>query len=458
MIYTFPKNFLWGSSISAYQAEGGVLADGKKLSVADISTRKEGYCDNSVTSDFYHNYQQDIQLLAQMGAKAFRFSLAWPRIFPDGIGEVNQAGVQFYHNVLDELDKYHIEPIVTLFHYDLPLSLHQRYGGWKNRQTINAYAAFVKFCFQEYGNRIHKFLTINEPDILFMYGGHGLDLNGKEEFKKDKLIINHHFAIAHAKALELCHTMLPDAKIGPVFGYVPVYPKTCDPRDVLAAQSASTVQNSFFQELFLNGVYLDEVLTLYKHECHMPIIQEGDMELLQKNKSDMIALNYYKSDTASYCEASDDVVTLYPKYPGVYQLCENPYLERTKWGWEIDAKGIRYMLKEIYQRYHLPIIITENGFANEEHSNGEMIQDEDRIQYLCQHVKQCQLAIAEGVDLFGYCNWSFIDLLSTGHGFEKRYGLVYVQRNNENDLDLKRIPKQSYYWYKNVIQKNGIEE
>lgn len=444
---SFPDDFLWGSSISAYQAEGGVEEGGKHLSVADISTQKEGYSDNSTASDFFHHYKEDIQLLANMHAKAFRFSLAWPRIMPEGEKRINKEGVAFYHAVLDELEKYNIKPIVTLFHYDLPLSLHKKYGGWNNRKTVDAFENYAKFCFEEFGHRIKMYMTINEPDILFMYGGHGLDIDGVEIFQRDKLRINHHFALAHAKAVALCHKLVPDAMIGPVFGYVPVYPKTSNPIDVMAAKNASDVQNAFFQELFLNGNYLTHVLDSYPNS--LPVdIEDGDIKLIKQNKSDFIALNYYKSDVAEGIKEGDKV--------NDFILCNNEYLQATEWGWDIDAIGIRYMLREIFNRYHLPVFISENGIAHSE-SIERPVQDDYRIDYYQHHLHECKLAIKEGVKLLGYCNWSFIDLLSTSQGFEKRYGLVSVKKNEKGVSTLERIPKKSYKWYKKIIEQNGKE-
>ncbi len=466
----FPKDFLFGASISAYQAEGGVQDGGKLLSVADLSTIKPGYADNSISSDFYHHYKTDIRLLGEMGAKTFRFSLAWPRIIPDGDGEINQEGINFYNSVLDELEKYGITPMATLFHYDLPLSLQLKYGGWKNRKTVDAFVRFCKVCFNSFGDRIKYYFTINEPDILFMYGGHGLDYTGKDDFVRDKLIINHHFAVAHAKVVNLCHQMVPNAKVGPVFGYVPVYPHSCNPEDTIAMMNISDYQNSFFQELFLNGRYMKNVLDYYCETSLPPIIEENDMELLCSAKSDIIALNYYKSDVACQCcesESKRDMAgnidgqkgtITYPKVPGKYQLCANDCLERNDWDWEIDPVGIRYMLRSVYYRYWLPIVITENGLAAHEKCVDGTINDDYRIEYLSKHLEQCRKAIDDGVELIGYCCWSFIDLLSTGHGFEKRYGLVYINRDNENIKDLKRIPKQSYYWYKKYIKENTSED
>lgn len=462
----FSENFLWGASISAYQAEGAILEDGKTLSIADLSTQDaSGECQNAVSSDFYHHYKEDIRLLAEMGAKAFRFSLAWPRIMPEQEGVRNERGIAFYHRVLDELERYQITPVATLFHYDLPVPFQNAYGGWKDSRTVEAYLAFVRICLEEFGGRIPYFLTINEPDILFMYGGHGLDLDGREKWKRERLKINHHFALAHARAVQLCHAMHPEAKIGLAFGYVLVYAKSCQPLDRIAAMNISEQQNQFFQELFLKGRYMGHVLDFYAEESELPKITEEDLELIASAKSDFVALNYYKSDVAKWCDASEASqemqgnvggkkgTCVYPKVPGRYELCPNPYLERTNWDWEIDPVGIRVMLREVYQHYQLPILITENGVACLEHaSEGEAIQDEERIAYLDAHIQACREAVGDGVDLLGYCVWSFLDLMSTGHGAMKRYGLVYVDYEREERT---RIPKKSYTWYKNVIKYNG---
>ena len=326
--------------------------------------------------------------------------------------------------------------------------------------------SYVRICFEEFGERIPYFLTINEPDILFMYGGHGLDLHGREPWRRERLKINHNFALAHARAVNLCHELLPGAKIGPAFGYVPVYAKSCRPLDRIAAMNISEQQNQFFQELFLNGRYMSHVLDFYAQESEMPEIEESDLELLSSAPSDFIALNYYKSDVAKWCETSEEPqemqgnaggrkgTCVYPKVPGFYELCANSYLERTNWDWEIDPAGIRVMLREVYHRYHLPVLITENGVACLEQPEEGSIPDEERIAYLRDHIRACREAVGDGVELLGYCVWSFLDLMSTGHGASKRYGLVYVDYGSK---ERKRIPKKSYAWYGNVIKCNGNE-
>lgn len=454
----FPENFLWGSSISAYQAEGGVTEDGKKLSIADLSTQGTKFSDNSVSSDFYHHYKEDIRLLAEMGAKMFRFTLSWARIIPDGDGEVNEKGLDFYDAVLAELEKYHIEPLATIYHYELPVALQKKYNGWESGQVVEDYARFAEVCFRHFGGRIKKYITINEPDILTMYGGHGMDLDDKERYQRNKLIVCHHFALAHARAVKLCREIVPDAIIGASFGYVPVYAASSRPIDRIASMNLSDLQNSYFQELFLNGRYMPNVLEYYRKTtgCRMPDVEPGDMEFIKENRCSFIALNYYKSDTAGMSDSvSDRNQTTFGHVPGYYSVCDNPNLEPTDWGWEIDPIGIRVMLRDVYYRYHLPIIITENGMAAHEELKDGAVHDDYRIDYLKKHLQECGKAIEEGVELIGYCNWSFIDLISTGHGFEKRYGLVYVDHTDQETGSLRRIPKDSYYWYKNMIQTNG---
>ena len=454
----FPKDFLWGSSISAYQAEGGTTLDGKKISIADLSTQSTKYSDNSISSDFYHHYKEDIKLLADMGAKIFRFTLSWARIIPNGSGEVNQKGLAFYDSILDELEKYHIEPLATIYHYELPADLQEKYNGWEDRKVIEDYANFAKVCFKHFGKRIKKYITINEPDILTMYGGHGMDLDDKDRFQKNKLMVCHHFALAHAEAVKLCKELVPDAMIGASFGYVPVYSASSKPIDRIASMNLSDIQNSYFQELFLNGRYMKNVLNYYKKNtnCLMPDVEDGDMEFIKNNRCNFIALNYYKSDTCGMEDtASKRNQTSFGHVPNYYSICDNPNLEPTDWGWEIDSIGIRVMLRDIYYRYHLPIIITENGMAAHEELVDNTVKDTYRIEYLKKHLSECKEAINEGVELIGYCNWSFIDLISTGHGFEKRYGLVYVDHTDQEIGTLRRFPKSSYYWYKDIIKTNG---
>jgi 6-phospho-beta-glucosidase len=454
----FPKDFLWGSSISAYQAEGGTTSDGKKISIADLSTQGTKFSDNSISSDFYNHYKEDIKLLADMGAKMFRFTLSWARIIPDGDGEINQKGLDFYDAVLDELEKYGIEPLATIYHYELPVALQEKYNGWENRQVVDDYARFAEVCLTHFGKKINKFITINEPDILTMYGGHGMDLDDKQRYQRNKLIVCHHFALAHARAVELCKKICPNAMIGASFGYVPVYAASKKPADRIACMNLSDVQNSYFQELFLNGRYMKNVLDYYKNttDCLLPDIEDGDLDFIKNNKCNFIALNYYKSDTCGYeTSHSDRNQTSFGHVPGYYSVCDNPNLEPTDWGWEIDPIGIRVMLRDVYYRYHLPIIITENGMAAHEELEGNTVHDLYRIDYLKKHLSECKKAIDEGVELIGYCNWSFIDLISTGHGFEKRYGLIYVDHTDQEIGTLKRYPKDSYYWYKNIIESNG---
>lgn len=453
----FPEGFLWGSSISAYQAEGAVTEDGKTLSMADLSTRGGSFCDNGRASDFYHRYREDIELLARMGAKAFRFSLSWPRIVPQGDGVVNERGVAFYHALLDELERYGIEPVVTLYHYDLPKPVHDRYGGWADRRTVDAFADYARVCFKEFGPRVRFFLTVNEPDIMFMYGGHGLDLGGADAFRRDRLIINHHFALAHARAVELCRAFAPASKIGPVFGYVPVYPASARPLDSIAARNLSDLQNRFFQELFVNGRYDAFALSYFERASLPPAIEPGDMERIAAARSDFLALNYYKSDVAFWPDdlglsAHADREAL---EPGMYATCPNPYTDRTQWGWDIDAVGIRCMLHDVHATYRLPLLITENGMAAREAVCDGAVCDDYRIAYHRAHIGECAAALRDGVDLMGYLTWSFLDLQSTGSGFGKRYGLVYVDYDEGGEGSGKRIPKQSYYWYRDLIQGNG---
>ncbi len=463
---------MFGASISAYQAEGGALLDGKTYSIADISTQNKGFLDSDVTSDFYHHYKEDIRLLKEMGAQCFRFSISWPRILPEGEGEVNPKGVAFYHQVIDECVKNGIEPLVTLYHFDLPYALYEKYGGWINRHVVDAYREYVTVCFREYGDKVRYWQSINEPDIINTYGGHGIDLDGKDVFEHDKYQINHHQALAHAWAVKLCHEMCPGARIGPVFGYVPIYPKTCKPEDFLAVEYFNSLHNRFFQELFLNGRYLEDVLIKIRNEGAALSYTEEELAFIRENPSDFVALNYYMSQCVSwYPEDAEKIErvdnkygkkgsTVLPGIPGYYAEVDNELLEKTSWDWAIDPIGIRIMLKQITESYHLPVMVVENGMGYfDELTEDKKVHDDYRIAYMKDHIEQCMKAVEkDGVELIAYNAWTFIDLLSTSQGFRKRYGLVYVDQNDDAKGDCSRYPKDSYYWYRDFIknQKTAV--
>ncbi|MBD7910869.1 MULTISPECIES: glycoside hydrolase family 1 protein [Clostridium] len=458
----FPKNFLWGASTSAYQVEGAYNEDGKGLSVQDTKDVIEGTPDFKVASDHYHHYKEDIALFAEMGFKAYRFSISWSRVIPDGDGEVNLKGIEFYNNLIDELIAHDIEPIVTMYHFDLPYAL-QLKGGWSNRETIDAFVRYSKVLFENFGDRVRYWLTINEENMMILHGAAiGIGDSQNDNIQKDLYQQNHHMLLAQAKAMQICHTICMNAKIGPAPNITSIYPKTSKPEDVLAAQTFSAIRNWLYLDVAVYGKYNDIAWSYMVEKGIEPNMEDGDFRILREAKPDFIAFNYYCTGTVAESKIGEtdlktggDQQISVGEY-GVYKGTQNENLQKTEFGWEIDPIGFRITLREIYDRYHLPLIVTENGLgAYDKLEEDGTINDDYRIDYLKKHIEQARLAITDGVDLLGYCPWSAIDLISTHQGFKKRYGFIYVNRDEFDLKDLNRIRKKSFYWYKDVIASNG---
>ncbi|MFB5581798.1 glycoside hydrolase family 1 protein [Bacillus albus] len=456
---TFKKDFLWGASTSAYQVEGAYNEDGKGLSVQDIKVIPEGTSDFKVCSDHYHHFKEDVKLFSELGLKVYRFSIAWTRILPNGTGEVNEKGIAFYSDLIDELLKHDIEPLVTMYHFDLPYELEKK-GGWSNRSTIDAFVTYCEILFERFGDRVKNWLTINEQNMMILHGGAiGTSVLSQKELYQQ----NHHMLLAEAKVTNLCQKMIQDAKIGPAPNISYVYPKTCNPNDIIAAQNCNAIRNWLYLDMAVHGRYNNIAWNFMKSKNIEPEILEGDMEILSSSKPDYIAFNYYSSITVSEydenlvtAEAGDQQIEVGEE--GFFMGDDNEFLELTDFGWEIDPIGFRATLREVNDRYHLPIIVTENGIgAYDKVDEDGSVQDHYRIDYLKKHIEQMELAIADGVDVIGYCPWAAIDLISTHQGFRKRYGFIYINRDEADLKDLKRIKKQSFYWYKEVITSNGKE-
>ncbi|WDM23589.1 glycoside hydrolase family 1 protein [Paenibacillus polymyxa] len=458
----FPENFFWGGSTSAYQVEGAWDEDGKGPSVIDMANHVEGVTDFKVTSDHYHMFKEDVALMAEMGFKAYRFSIAWTRIYPQGAGEVNQKGIAFYSSLIDELIKYGIEPIVTMYHFDLPYALEQQ-GGWSKRETIDAFEQYAKTLFENFGDRVKYWLTINEQNMLILHPGSIGTLDTSLENPQKVLYQqNHHMLVAQAKAMVLCHEMLPDAKIGPAPNIGVIYPASSKPEDTLAADNYAAIRNWLYLDMAVFGHYNHIAWSYLVEKGYEPVIEEGDMDILAKGNPDFIAFNYYTSQTVgeslddgndfSHTGDQHEIVG----EPGAYRGSVNPNLQTTEFGWEIDPVGFRSTLRQIYSRYHLPLIVTENGLgAFDKLEEGDVVNDPYRIDFFNKHIEQIQLAITDGVDVFGFCPWSAIDLVSTHQGSSKRYGFIYVDREEFDLKDLRRIRKQSFYWYQKLISTNG---
>ena len=462
-IKNFPKDFLWGASTSAYQVEGAWNEDGKGLSVIDMLNHPEDTSDFKVASDHYHRYKEDVKLFAEMGLKAYRFSIAWTRIIPNGVGEVNKKGIEFYNNLIDELNKYKIEPIVTMYHFDLPYEL-EKQGGWSNRDTIDAFVEYAKVLFENFGHKVKYWLTINEQNTMILHpGAIGIPKGGKLPSKKELYQQNHNMLVAQAKVMNLCHEMFTNAKIGPALNITTMYGETCNPNDAIAAHNWETLRGWSFLDLAVYGRY-NRLFWSYLEDRELtPVILEGDMDILKSGNPDFVAMNYYS--TATIAESKGDSSDVSPRAgdqqimlgePGVYRAAENPYVDKSKYGWVVDPVGLRITLRKVSERYNLPILITENGYGDKDVlEENDVINDDDRIDFIRNHLEQLQLAIADGVEMLGYCPWSAIDVVSTHQGYGKRYGFIYVNRGEFDLKDLRRIKKKSFYWYKNVIESNG---
>ena len=470
----FPQGFLWGAASAAYQVEGAWDKDGKGPSIWDTYTKIPGTTyketNGDVAVDHYHRYKEDIALMAEMGLKAYRFSIAWTRIYPQGRGEINEAGLKFYDDLINELLKHNIEPVVTVYHWDLPQALQDLYGGWESRKIIDDFNNYCVTLFKRYGDRVKYWVTLNEQNI-FIGLGYALALHppGVKD-RKRMYAANHITSLANAKAIQSFRKYVPNGKIGPSFAYGPAYAFTCNPNDVLASENAEELNSHWWMDVYAWGKYPKVMWKYLEREGVAPTIQEGDFELLKAGKPDFMGVNYYQTksfEMNSLDGIADGKMNTTGKkgsspetgIPGLFKTKRNPYLEATNWDWEIDAMGLRVALRRITNRYGLPILISENGLGEfDKLEENDVVNDDYRIEYMRIHLEQCQAAITDGVELLGYCIWSFTDLLSWMNGYQKRYGIVYVNRDEDGPKDLRRIKKKSFYWYKRVNETNGQEQ
>ena len=462
----FPKGFLWGGATAANQYEGAYNVDGKGLSVQDV-TPQGGFGpitdgptpDNMKLEgiDFYHRYKEDIALFAEMGFKTYRTSIAWTRIFPNGDEtEPNEAGLQFYDDLFDELAKYGIEPLITLSHYETPLHLAREYDGWVNRKMIGFYENYVRTVFTRYKDKVKYWLTFNEINSIihapFMSGG--IATAPDKLSKSDLYQAVHHELVASALATKIGHEINPDFQIGCMVLAMPTYPLTAHPDDVIAAMEAER-QNYFFSDVHVRGTYPGYMKRYFRENGIVLDITPEDEEIL-KNTVDFISFSYYMSSTQTADEAK--------KVKGAGNILGgvmNPYLEASEWGWQIDPKGLGIVLNDFWDRYQKPLFIVENGLgAVDQLVTGEdgqpTVNDDYRINYLNDHLVQVAEAIADGVEVMGYTTWGCIDLVSASTAeLKKRYGFIYVDRHDDGSGTLNRYKKKSFNWYKEVIATNG---
>ncbi|MFM9277858.1 glycoside hydrolase family 1 protein [Paenibacillus jiagnxiensis] len=472
----FPKDFLWGGATAANQCEGAYLQDGKGLSIVDVMTVgshtksrmittdiKDGeYYPNHKAIDFYNRYKEDIALFAEMGFKVFRMSIAWSRIFPNGDEkEPNEQGLKHYDEVFNELHKYGIEPLVTISHYEMPLSMAKKFGGWNGRECIDLYVKFCEVIFERYKDKAKYWLTFNELNTSTIETASWLNLGVlKEEkdtdFMKQEVPLQvrfqglHHQLVASAKVVKIAHEKYPHFKMGSMMAYFAIYPLTCHPDDMLLVQQKSQINNYFAADIQVRGYY-PSYGKRYFEENNIVIKKEReDDQILSEGTVDFISISYYMS----FCETTqqNEAVVSGNMMGGV----RNKYLETNAWDWQTDPKGLRWSLNNLYDRYQKPLMIVENGFGAHEKLVNETVEDDNRIDYVRDHIIQMNEAIKDGVELLGYTMWGCIDLVSGGTGeMSKRYGFIYVDCDDYGNGTMKRYRKKSFDWYKNVISSNG---
>ena len=454
------KDFLWGGSVSAMQTEGAWNEGGKGLSVYDVMPVREGLSDWKDGIDFYHRYQEDIDLFAGMGFNAYRFSLSWSRIFPEGEGKVNEEGLAFYDKVVDAMLEKGIEPIICLYHFDTPLAIQKKYGGWISRETARAFIEYAETVVRHFAGRVKYFIPMNEQNagvfVGLMYSG----ILGKEKdpdkIRQASAMVMHHMMLASAGTAKAVHQFAPEAKVGGMVNFTTYYPATCKPEDILAAKKAARVYEFQVLDTFANGEYPEDLWQQWRKTNSTPPMEKGDLKLIKEGRMDFIAHSYYVSAVVDASMDVSDIGRL------LMQIVEgkgkkNPYLETTEWGWTIDPNGLRVCLNEIYRECHLPVYTIECGIGvNETPDENGYVDDEYRIEYFRSHLKAMKAAVEEdGVDLRAFLTWGPIDILSSQGDMNKRYGFIYVNRTNKDLKDMKRTKKKSYEWFRHVIETNG---
>jgi 6-phospho-beta-glucosidase len=456
---TFPTNFLWGGAIAANQVEGAFNLDNKGLSTSDMlpngilsphqtrQQRGDGIKDLAI--DFYHRYPQDIELFDEMGFNCLRLSIAWTRIFPNGDeSEPNEQGLAYYDKIFDQLAKHNIQPFVTLSHYEMPYALVENYGGWGSRELITFFERYARTVFERYKDKVKLWLTFNEINMSLHapFTGVGLQEQATEQEIYQAI---HHQLVANAKAVNLCHQIIPDGKIGNMLLGALNYPYTCNPDDVIAAMHENN-KWLFFGDVQTRGKYPGYMLRYFSEQDIEIEMQDGDLELLSGASVDFISFSYYASGCASADPKQKEVGNIVDSVP-------NPYLEKSQWGWLIDPKGLRILLNFLHDRYQKPLFVVENGLgARDEIDENGQINDDYRIAYLNDHLVQAREAILDGVELMGFTSWGPIDLVANSTAeMSKRYGFIYVDRHDDGSGSLERKRKKSFHWYQQVINSNG---
>lgn len=469
----FKENFLWGGALAANQCEGAYLEGGKGLTNVDICPMGENrfnvlmgnldsldpiegeYYPSHEAIDFYHKFREDIAMFAEMGFKCLRISIAWARIFPNGDEETpNEQGLKFYDEMFDEMIKHNIEPIVTLCHFDIPVNLIKKYEGWRNRKLVDLYVKYTTTVFNRYKDKVKYFMTFNEINMLLHapFMGAGIVLKEGENKNKVKYQAAHHQLIASALATKAAHEIIEGSMVGCMLAAGVTYPYTCKPEDVQQAMDNDR-ENYFFIDIQSRGEYPGYAKRFLRENNINIHMEDGDCDILKKYTVDYIGFSYY----ASRCASTDPKILNGMTQGNVFETIKNPYLKASEWGWQIDPKGLRITCNTLYDRYQKPLFIVENGLgAIDRIEDDGSINDDYRIEYLSEHIKEMKEAVLDGVDLLGYTPWGCIDLISASTGeMKKRYGFIYVDKDNDGNGSLERRKKKSFDWYKGVIKSNG---
>lgn len=471
---TFPKDFLWGGAVAAHQLEGGWQSGGKGVSVADVMTAGDNTTARRITEgvvagenypnheaiDFYHRYHEDVTLFSELGLKCFRTSIAWSRIFPKGDEtEPNEEGLQFYDDLFDDLLAHGIEPVITLSHFEMPYHLVTEYGGWRSRQLIDYFVHFATVVFKRYKDKVKYWMTFNEinnqtsmMNKWALFTNSGILVNEDEDTEKVMFQAAHYEAVASALAVQIGHEINLDFQIGCMVAMGPTYAATPNPNDVLKAERTMQL-NYYLADVQAKGKYPAFLTRYFERRGFNLDITLADLDVLLVGTVDYIGFSYYASHvTRAAADEPNDFITL-----GNNPEVDNPTLKQSAWGWEIDPVGLRYALNWFSDRYNLPLFIVENGLGAFDKVEGETIHDDYRIDYLRQHIQQMKLAIEiDGIQLMGYTPWGIIDLVSAGTGqMDKRYGVIYVDKDDIGQGTLNRSKKDSFTWYQQVIATNG---
>ncbi|MCD8158285.1 MAG: 6-phospho-beta-glucosidase [Clostridiales bacterium] len=472
-----PKNFLWGGAVAAHQLEGGWNEDGRGPSVSDVLTAGAHGVPRRITDgviegerypnhkgiDFFHTYKDDIALFGELGFKCFRTSISWSRIFPVGDEEEpNEAGLKFYDDMFDTMHKYGIEPVITLSHFEMPYGLVKKYGGWMNRKVVDFFVHYAETVMERYKDKVKYWMTFNEinnqsnTDIdIFGWANSGIKFSEFDDPKKALYQVAHHELVASALVVKKGHEINPNFMIGCMCSYVPYYPYSCNPDDVMLANE-SMHERYYFMDVHCRGYYGAYAKKAWEREGNAPVMEPGDEEILKEGKVDYIGFSYYMSNAVK----ADQVIENTDVNGGNAHTIPNPYVKASDWGWQIDPVGLRYSLNAMYERYQLSLFIVENGFgAIDKLEEDNTCDDSYRIDYLKAHIQEMKKAVEiDGVDLMGYTPWGCIDVVSFTTGeLRKRYGFIYVDLNDDGTGTGNRYKKKSFEWYKKVIATNGEE-